>query len=109
MRNFDTAKAAAERHGFNYSTYSQHERGVVGITRAAKDYARAYRVREAWLLTGEGSPEEAAPAEGSAELREAFARVAAAPPEVQEIVLSYVNLVLNNFEKSRKMATAPLS
>ncbi len=109
MRGFDTAKAAAARHGFNYTTYSQHERGAVGITRAAKHYAKAYKVREAWLLTGEGSAEEAAPTEGSAELREAFARVAAAPPEVQEIVLSYVELVLNNFEKSRKIATAPLS
>lgn len=46
------------RFGFSYSTYSQHERGMVGITRAAKDYARAYRVSEAWLLTGEGTPEE---------------------------------------------------
>jgi len=46
------------RFGFSYSTYSQHERGLVGITRAAKDYARAYRVSEAWLLTGEGTPEE---------------------------------------------------
>ncbi|GAB5505817.1 MAG: hypothetical protein Rhirs2KO_09800 [Rhizobiaceae bacterium] len=51
---FSTAKAAAERFGFNYNTYSQHERGIVGITRAATDYARAFRVSEAWLLTGEG-------------------------------------------------------
>lgn len=58
LRGFKTAKEAALRFGFNYSTYSQHERGLVGITRAAKDYARAYRVSEAWLLTGEGSLEE---------------------------------------------------
>lgn len=51
---FRTAKAAAERHGFNYTTYSQHERGQTGITRAAKTYARAFKVSEAWLLTGEG-------------------------------------------------------
>lgn len=54
LRGFKTAKEAADRHGFNYSTYSQHERGQVGITRAAGDYARAYKVSEAWLLTGEG-------------------------------------------------------
>lgn len=58
-RGFKTAKEAAIRFGFNYNTYSQHERGLVGITRAAKDYARAYRVSEAWLLTGEGQAEEA--------------------------------------------------
>ena len=52
---FTSAKAAAERHGFNYTTYSQHERGIAGITRAAKDYARAFKVSEAWLLTGEGN------------------------------------------------------
>lgn len=51
---FRTAKAAAARHGFNYTTYSQHERGQTGITRAAKTYARAFKVSEAWLLTGEG-------------------------------------------------------
>lgn len=54
MRGFRTAKAAADRFGFNYNTYSQHERGLVGITRAAASYARAYNVSEAWLLTGEG-------------------------------------------------------
>jgi len=51
---FPTAKAAAERFGFNYTTYSQHERGQTGITRAAKSYAKAFKVSEAWLLTGEG-------------------------------------------------------
>lgn len=58
QRGFDSAKAAAERFGFNYNTYSQHERGVAGITRAAATYARAYKVSEAWLLTGEGDMEE---------------------------------------------------
>lgn len=53
-RGFSTAKEAAEKFGWNYNTYSQHERGQVGITRAATDYARAYKISEAWLLTGEG-------------------------------------------------------
>lgn len=55
IRGFKSAKEAAERHHFVYATYSQHERGQSAITRAAKDYARAYRVSEAWLLTGEGN------------------------------------------------------
>lgn len=53
-RGFKTAKDAASRFGFNYTTYSQHERGQSAITRAAKTYAKAYKVSEAWLLTGEG-------------------------------------------------------
>jgi len=54
FRGFKSAKAAAERFGWNYTTYSQHERGQTGITRAAGVYAKALRVSEAWLLTGEG-------------------------------------------------------
>ncbi|HEV2502362.1 MAG TPA: XRE family transcriptional regulator [Mesorhizobium sp.] len=54
LRGYRTAKDAAERFGFNYSTYSQHERGQSAITRAASDYARAYKVSEGWLLSGEG-------------------------------------------------------
>lgn len=61
LRGFKTAKAAAERHGFNYTTYSQHERGQVGISRAASSYAKAFRVSEAWLLTGQGGAEDGAP------------------------------------------------
>jgi len=53
-RGFRTAKEAADRFHFNYSTYSQHERGQSAITRAAKDYGRAFKVSEGWLLTGEG-------------------------------------------------------
>lgn len=50
---YASAKSAAERFGWNYNTYSQHERGHVGIGRMAANYARAFRVSEAWLLTGE--------------------------------------------------------
>lgn len=91
MRGFATAKAAAKRFGFNYNTYSQHERGQAGITRAAKDYARAYKVREAWLLTGDGEPDDI---DGSDELRDVFSRLASAPPEVQAQVLTYARFVL---------------
>ena len=63
-RGFDTAKEAAEYYGWNYDTYAQHENGTRGITRAVASYAKAFRVSEGWLLTGEGrgpSGEETAP------------------------------------------------
>lgn len=54
-RGFERAIDAAQFFGWNYDTYIQHENGTRGITRAAAKYARAFRVSEAWLLTGEGS------------------------------------------------------
>ncbi len=51
---YATAISATTRNNWNYSTYSQHERGQRGITRkAAKKYAEAYNVSAGWLLTGE--------------------------------------------------------
>lgn len=53
-RGFKTAKSACEYFGWNYNSYAQHEQGNRGISRISSTYARAYRVSEAWLLTGEG-------------------------------------------------------
>ena len=53
-RGFSTAKAAAEYFGWNYSSYSQHERGLRGLKKMAGTYAKAFHVTESWLLTGEG-------------------------------------------------------
>lgn len=53
-RGFKTAKEAVTYFGWNYETYAQHENGTRGIVRASKKYAKAFRVREGWLLTGEG-------------------------------------------------------
>ncbi len=53
-RGFPSARAAAEYFGWVYDSYAQHENGTRGISRAAAKYAHAYRVSEAWLLTGEG-------------------------------------------------------
>lgn len=53
-RGFATPKEACARFGWKYDTYIQHERGERGIGRKAEEYARAYHVSEAWLLTGEG-------------------------------------------------------
>lgn len=53
-RGFKSARAASEYFGWVYDSYAQHENGTRGITRAASKYAKAFRVSEAWLLTGEG-------------------------------------------------------
>jgi phage repressor protein C with HTH and peptisase S24 domain len=53
-RGFATAKAAADFFGWNYMSYTQHESGLRGITRAAARYAADLQVSEGWLLTGEG-------------------------------------------------------
>lgn len=60
-RGFDDAKAAAKFFNWSYDTYAQHENGTRGITRAAAKYAKAFRVSEAWLLTGEGTGPGASP------------------------------------------------
>ncbi|MEO9230889.1 MAG: S24 family peptidase [Devosia sp.] len=56
LRGFSTARAACDFFGWNYSAYTQHENGTRGIVRVAAKYAKAFRVSEAWLLTGEGEP-----------------------------------------------------
>ncbi len=53
-RGFRSAKEAARYFGWNYSSYIQHEQGLRGISRASAKYAKAFRVSEGWLLTGEG-------------------------------------------------------
>jgi|HigsolmetaAR201D_1030396.scaffolds.fasta_scaffold56728_2 hypothetical protein len=103
MRNFRTAKEAAERFGFNYNTYVQHERGHAGITRAAKDYARAFRVSEAWLLTGEGPAED--PLSGHDELRELFERLVEAPEETVQMAISVLRAMLDRHGSSGKTQT----
>lgn len=56
-RGFKTAVDACRYFGWNYDTYIQHENGTRGISRAAAKYAKAFRVSEGWLLTGEGDEE----------------------------------------------------
>lgn len=56
-RGFATPMDACRFFGWSYDTYIQHENGTRGITRAASKYAKAYRVSEGWLLTGDGDEE----------------------------------------------------
>ncbi|WP_287121404.1 hypothetical protein [Mesorhizobium sp.] len=51
---FSSAKAAAEFYGWSVHTYHQHENGIRGFGRASAKYAKAFKVSEGWLLTGEG-------------------------------------------------------
>lgn len=52
---FGTASAAAQRFGWKISTYSAHENGQNEFgPDLAEKYGKAYKVRAAWLLTGDG-------------------------------------------------------
>lgn len=53
-RGFKSARDAALFFGWKYDSYAQHENGTRGLARAYKKYAQAFRVSEAWLLTGDG-------------------------------------------------------
>ena len=52
---FENAREAADRFGWAYPTYSSHENGSRGIrTDKISEYAQAFRVEPAWLLSGVG-------------------------------------------------------
>lgn len=50
---FPSAAAAADKFRWPYPTYAQHENGG-GLGRSAARYAKAFKVSQAWLLTGTG-------------------------------------------------------
>lgn len=52
---YRSARAASERFGWSYNSYAQHENGTRGISHAAAKYARAFKVRESWLMFGGAS------------------------------------------------------
>ncbi len=51
---FRFAADAAQAMGVSYSTYSSHENGEKGLSRAGPRYAKFFRVSLEWLLMGEG-------------------------------------------------------
>lgn len=75
MRKFTSDRSAAENLGLVLSTYRKHEsgeRGAGGLKdHHLKRYAKAFRVSQTWLATGDGHP--TAPSIG--ELTEEEARV----------------------------------
>lgn len=57
---FATATDAATRFRWKVPTYLGHENGSRGFRgQTAAKYAKAFRVSQAWLLTGEGQGSEA--------------------------------------------------
>lgn len=59
LKHFPSARAAAIRHNWVVSTYASHENGQTPVpTDAARDYARAFKVSAAWILTGEETKRE---------------------------------------------------
>lgn len=55
-RKYATAADAARAMGVKVPTYSGHENGSRGTSRAAPRYAAFYRVSLDWLLNGKGDP-----------------------------------------------------
>lgn len=78
-RGFRTAKDAARYYGWVYETYIQHEQGIRGISRAAGKYAKAFRVSEGWLLTGEGAGPPATKVSGEEAVKELLSRIEGLP------------------------------
>lgn len=86
-RGFKTAKSACEFFGWNYNSYAQHEQGNRGIGRVSAQYARAYRVSEAWLLTGEGNPPTTSTDSENNELNLEFNRLVAEATEEDKLAM----------------------
>ncbi|MCW2315127.1 hypothetical protein SAMN06265338_1084 [Rhodoblastus acidophilus] len=51
---YETATDAAKAMGVKVPTYTHHENGTAGLSRAGERYARFFRVSLEWLLTGRG-------------------------------------------------------
>lgn len=54
--NLDDAVAGSAAVHVPYGTYSCHENGARGFAKRVPHYARVFKVRADWLLTGRGSP-----------------------------------------------------
>lgn len=97
---------AASRFLWPYPTYAAHENGGRSYTRAAARYAKAFRVSEAWLLTGEGRGPNGQVHTASVDLVEQIvAEVIALPPELQERALELVRSVRRLVEQSPQADT----
>ena len=71
--SYDTAADAARAFGWNEVTYRAHENGQNGIKlELARRYARAFRVRVEWMVSGAGQPNGPGDDPEMAELKECF-------------------------------------
>lgn len=83
------AKEAAKRLGIPYPTYVGHENGSRGGRKNAEQYAKFYKVRLRWLLTGQGTPRSDPIAEIFDEL----------PPDAQNYALSFLRHLRDQSKK----------
>lgn len=82
---------AAAAFGWNPHSYKSHENGTRGLRRlTAERYGRAYHVSAAWLLTGEGEPEE----RPSLAERELLGKYRALPEGARRIVVEVCELLM---------------
>jgi phage repressor protein C with HTH and peptisase S24 domain len=83
---FKSARAAALRHHWTPSTYASHENGQTALpAKSASQYARAFKVSAAWLLTGEGQMRL------SAKERQQYVELfESLPPEIQRETLEFM-------------------
>lgn len=100
-RGFKTAKDAARRFGWTYETYIQHEQGIRGISRAAKKYADAFRVSEAWLLTGEGDSQKSGAVTSQEEIVAFLRRIEGLPESAIETILGVIEIAKKNQDGSK--------
>lgn len=99
-RGFRTAKDAARFFDWKYETYIQHEQGIRGIPRAAARYAKAFRVSEAWLLTGEGSGALEGKVSGEEAVKELLSRIEGLPEAALQPLWRSIDGYIKDAERS---------
>ncbi len=86
--------------GWNYDTYAQHENGTRGIGRAADRYAAAFRVSEAWLLTGEGDGGPSQKVSGEQAIKELLSRIDKLPEAALQPIWRLIDGYIKDAEQS---------
>lgn len=101
-RGFRTPKDAARFFDWTYETYIQHEQGIRGISRAAAKYAKAFRVSEAWLLTGEsgGLP---AKVSGEEPIKDLLSRIEGLPEAALQPLWRSIDGFIKDAERSSQV------
>lgn len=99
-RGFRTPKDAARYFGWKYETYIQHEQGIRGITRASGAYAKAFRVSEAWLLTGEGTGDPAEKVSGEEAIKDLLSRIDKLPEAALQPLWRSIDGYIKDAEQS---------
>ena len=95
---YKTAAGAAEALGVNYQTYAGHENGNSGFRSATgAKYARKFKVRFDWLMTGAGTMTDKSSAYG--ELIDIYD---ALPPELKTAYLDVLRKLAAPYQKPRE-------